>query len=69
MEVVRSWWSYVRSGGSYASQSDLALTFGLGSASRAEMVRVHWPGGPVETWRGLPVDAGHTLSQGSGAGS
>ncbi len=33
-------WSYVRSGGSYASQSDLALTFGLGQdPSRADARR------------------------------
>lgn len=35
----------VGSGGSYCSQSELALTFGLGAAARADEVRVEWPGG------------------------
>src|SRR5262249_5730324 len=37
-------WSMVRSGSSYCSQSDLTLTFGLGSDTSAS-VEVTWPGG------------------------
>lgn len=37
-------WQMVHSGSSYASQSDLALTFGLGSDTRAT-VAVEWPSG------------------------
>jgi hypothetical protein len=37
-------WGMVRSGSSYCSQSDLALTFGLGKDTTAS-VEVEWPGG------------------------
>lgn len=58
----------VQSGGSYCSQNELTLTFGLGAAAQAETVRVRWPGGPSESWKALEADRGHTLRQGSGAG-
>lgn len=35
----------VRSGGSYLSQSDLRLHFGLGAAAVADKVEITWPGG------------------------
>jgi hypothetical protein len=35
----------VRSGSSYCSQSDLALTFGLGADKQATRVTVIWPSG------------------------
>jgi enediyne biosynthesis protein E4 len=38
----------VRSGGSYASQSDFRLHFGLGSATRVDEIEIRWPGGAVE---------------------
>src|SRR5262249_20571889 len=38
-------WSLVRSGSSYASQSDLAVTFGLGRDSVASSVEIEWPSG------------------------
>ena len=37
-------WNMVRSGSSYCSQSDLALTFGLGADTTASM-EVVWPSG------------------------
>ena len=37
-------WTMVRSGSSYCSQSDLAVTFGLGKDTSAT-VQVEWPGG------------------------
>jgi enediyne biosynthesis protein E4 len=37
----------VRSGGSYISQSDLRVHFGLGSATSAE-ITVQWPSGIVD---------------------
>jgi hypothetical protein len=37
-------WQTVHSGSSYCSQSDLALTFGLGQAVNAR-VEVDWPSG------------------------
>ncbi len=38
-------WQMVKSGSSYLSASDLALTFGLGRATAASRVVVHWPSG------------------------
>ena len=40
----------VRSGGSYISQSDLRVHFGLGEATGAE-VEVRWPSGIVDRFR------------------
>jgi hypothetical protein len=39
----------VRSGSSYASQSELALTFGLGGDTKATKVEVTWPSGRTQT--------------------
>jgi tetratricopeptide (TPR) repeat protein len=60
-------WRSVRTDGSYASASDPRVLVGLGSEGAVEQVRVHWPDGAVETWRGLATDAYTTLRQGSGA--
>src|SRR5947208_1547816 len=38
-------WNMVRSGSSYLSQSDLTLTFGLGSDSAVRTIDVEWPSG------------------------
>ena len=41
-------WRLVHSGSSYCSQSDIALTFGLGENHRAESIEVVWPSGEVD---------------------
>lgn len=56
----------VRSGGSYCSQSELALRFGLGDAARVDQVRVRWPGGAVERWSNVRADGTWRLVEGSG---
>jgi enediyne biosynthesis protein E4 len=38
----------VRSGGSYLSQNDLRLHFGLGSATKVDSFEIRWPSGLVE---------------------
>jgi enediyne biosynthesis protein E4 len=38
----------VKSGGSYLSQSELPVTFGLGRSGKADRVVVQWPSGRVE---------------------
>ena len=38
----------VRSGGGYVSQSDFRLHFGLGSATKADLIEIRWPSGLVE---------------------
>lgn len=41
----------VRSGSSYASQSELVLTFGLGRDASVSSVGVQWPSGKTETFK------------------
>ena len=48
-----SQWQMVHSGSSYASQSELALTFGLGEDARVSMIEVEWPSGSVQTFEGV----------------
>jgi hypothetical protein len=56
----------VRGGGSYYSQNDLRLQFGLGEAKAVERIIVRWPSGNEEMWKGLAVDRIHTLTEGNG---
>jgi hypothetical protein len=56
----------VRSGSSYISNSDRRVHFGLGSAAKIDWVQVRWPIGLVERFENLPVNAIHTLKEGSG---
>lgn len=56
----------VRSGGSYLSQSDVRLHFGLGSATRVDEVEVRWPSGAVDRLRSLPADQFYYLLEGHG---
>ena len=46
-------WQMVHSGSSYASQSDLALTFGLGDDTRVSRIDVEWPSGRTQTFQDL----------------
>jgi hypothetical protein len=59
-------WQEVRGGGSYASQNDLRVHFGLGGASVVERLWVRWPNGLEEEWADLPADRIHTLTEGTG---
>jgi len=38
----------VRTGSSYCSQSDTAVTFGLGTVQKVDSVEVAWPSGQVD---------------------
>jgi hypothetical protein len=59
-------WQEVRGGGSYLSQNDFRVHFGLGATARVERVDVRWPNGLEETWENLPVDSFQTLKEGGG---
>jgi hypothetical protein len=59
-------WQEVRGGGSYLSQNDFRVHFGLGAATRVERLDVRWPNGLEESWEHLDVDRFHTLKEGSG---
>ncbi|MGB9146880.1 MAG: CRTAC1 family protein, partial [Acidobacteriaceae bacterium] len=56
----------LRSGSSYLSASELLLTFGLGSSTRAEIIEVHWPSGEVTRLTNVPADQILTICEGSG---
>ena len=55
----------VRGGGSYYSQNDLRLHFGLGAARAIERIIVRWPSGAEEAWTGLTADRAHVLTEGT----
>jgi hypothetical protein len=59
-------WQEVRGGGSYLSQNDFRVHFGLGAAARVDRIDVRWPNGREERWENLPADRFHTLKEGSG---
>ena len=46
----------VRSGGSYLSQNDLRLHFGLGTAARADRIEIAWPSGARQVLEDLAAD-------------
>ena len=56
----------VRSGGSYLSQSDLRLHFGLGDVAKIEKVEVRWPDGSTQAFEGVAADRFYRLKQGGG---
>ncbi len=56
----------VRSGGSYLSQSDLRLHFGLGSHSALDKVEITWPDGRKETLKNLAADQLYAVQEGAG---
>jgi hypothetical protein len=53
----------VRSGGSYLSNNDMRIHFGLGSASRVERIRIRWPNGNTEELPGLDADQFVTITE------
>ena len=61
-------WNMVRSGSSYCSQSDLALTFGFGADTAANF-EVEWPSGAKQQFKNVAanervlIDESHGLSQ------
>ena len=56
----------VRSGGSFFSQNDFRLHFGLGDARRIDLLEIGWPDGTVERIRDSDVDQIISVKQGSG---
>ena len=52
-------------GGSYYSQSDFALHFGLGQAPQLEAVTVTWPNGHKQEWTQLDANRLYVLTEGA----
>jgi enediyne biosynthesis protein E4 len=56
----------VMSGGSYLSQHDLRIHFGLGEHKQLDKAEVLWPDGRVETLTNLKADRIYSVREGSG---
>ena len=56
----------IHSGGSYLSQNDLRVHFGLGAAAKIDSVEIHWPSGKVETMVNLEGDKFYSVLEGQG---
>ena len=59
-------WNMVRSGSSYCSQSDLALTFGLGSDPAVETIEIAWPSGEKQKLGGMAANQFLTIDETAG---
>lgn len=57
----------VRGGASYASQSEMPLTFGLGNMPPVSRIVVQWPSGLIEEYFDLQSNKEHLLQEGDGA--
>jgi hypothetical protein len=56
----------VHSGGSYLSQNDLRVHFGLGSATKIDKLTIHWPSGLTEELKNLDADKHYNVLEGKG---
>jgi hypothetical protein len=59
-------WGLVHTGSSYASQSELPLTFGLGPSGTAAKVEVAWPSGRVDSVTGVGARKAIVIQEGKG---
>ena len=56
----------IHSGGSYLSQSDLRVHFGLGAATKIDRVEIYWPSGKTDTLTDLAADQFYSVLEGTG---
>ena len=56
----------VRSGGSYISQSDLRIHFGLGTAEKVDLLEIRWPSGHVDTLKDVKANQLIFVKEGEG---
>jgi len=54
----------VRSGGSYYSQNDLRVHFGLDQAKKVDVLEIRWPSGAVDTLKDLDVNRLYVIQEG-----
>ncbi len=55
----------VQSGGSYLSQNEQTLTFGLGSSTTVDRVEIRWPTGKLQEWKQVAADRTIVLTEGA----
>jgi hypothetical protein len=56
----------VRSGGSYISQNDLRVHFGMGKAEKVDVLEVRWPSGHVDTIKDVKANQLIFVKEGEG---
>src|SRR6266852_311487 len=56
----------VRSGGSYISQNDLRVHFGLGKAEKVDLLEIRWPSGQVDTLKDVKANQLIYVKEGAG---
>jgi len=56
----------VRSGGSYISQNDLRIHFGLGKAGKADLIEIRWPSGQIDTIKDVKANQLVVVQEGKG---
>ena len=59
-------WQTVHSGSSYCSQSDLALTFGLGNDPAVTALDIEWPSGAKQRLTNIAANQFITIEEGKG---
>ena len=59
-------WSWVKSGSSYCSQSELAVTFGLGSQASVSSLEIEWPSGVKQQLGSVPANQFITVDETKG---
>ena len=57
---------WVRSGSSYLSQSELPVTFGVGNSETVDRVRIDWPSGRTEEYKGLAAEGTYEVIETKG---
>jgi hypothetical protein len=56
----------VRSGGSYYSQNDLRIHFGLGKNKAIKTIEIRWPSGQIDTFNDVATNQLITVKEGAG---
>ncbi len=56
----------IHSGGSYLSQHDLRVHFGLGSATKIDSLEIRWPSGATDIVKDLAADKFYAVLEGKG---
>jgi hypothetical protein len=56
----------ILSGGSYLSQNDLRIHFGLGDHEKVDKLEIFWPSGKIETLTNLAADRFYNVREGEG---
>jgi len=56
----------VRSGGSYYSQNDLRVHFGLGNADKVQLLEIRWPSGQIDQLKNISANQLIFVKEGEG---